>query len=204
MSDPHLIDPKRTAVLILDYQVGVTAMFPEAEQMCARAATLLDAARSASVPVIYVVVEFRAGHPEISPRNVAFVERVKKNNLFLTGSREAQVHPAVAPKDGDVIVVKRRIGAFSATDLETILRSANVDTLILLGVATSGAVLTTVRQAFDADYRMLLVGDCCADVDQALHLTLLEKVLGRQAQLTTSAQLAASLREVKTPAAPPA
>lgn len=194
MSDPIVIDPKRSAVVVLDYQMGVLGRLPDAEVMCARAATLLDAARSAGVPVVYVTVEFRAGHPEINPRNVAFAERVKKNNLFVEGSREVQLHPTVAPKEGDVRVVKRRVGAFSGTDLEVILRSANVDTLILFGVVTSGAVLTTVRQAFDADYRVLLAGDCCADGDPELHAFLLEKVLGRQAQLTTAAELEASLR----------
>jgi nicotinamidase-related amidase len=194
MTDPNAIDPPRSAVLILDYQVGVATMMPDPEQLCARAATVLDAARSAGALVIYVVVEFRAGYPEISPRNVALVERIKKTGRLQAGSPEAQVHPAVAPQEADVIVVKRRIGAFSGTDLDLILRSASIDTLIVLGIATGGAVLTTVRQAFDADYRLLVVSDCCADPDPALHSTLMEKVLGRQAQLTTAAEVAASLR----------
>jgi len=194
MTDLNAIDVQRSAVLILDYQVGVTAMLPDAEQLCARAATVLDAARSAGVPVIYVVVEFRAGYPEINPRNVALVERIKKTGRLLAGSPEAQLHPAVAPKDGDAIVAKRRMGAFSGTELDMILRAANRDTLILFGIVTSGAVLSTVRQAFDADYRMLVVSDCCADPDPALHATLMDKVLGRQAQLTTAAEVAASLR----------
>ena len=197
MTDPTALDAQRSAVLILDYQVGIASMFPDAEQLCARAATVLDAARSAGVLVIYVVVEFRAGHPEISPRNVGLVERIKKTGRLLTGSPEAQLHVAVSPKEGDVIVVKRRMGAFSATELDLILRAASVDTLIVLGIVTSGAVLTTVRQAFDADYRLLVVSDCCADPDPVLHATLMEKVLGRQAQLTTAAEVATSLRAAK-------
>jgi nicotinamidase-related amidase len=194
MTDLNAIDVQRSAVLILDYQVGVTSMLADADQLCARAATVLDAARSVGLPVIYVVVEFRAGYPEINPRNVALTERIKKTGRLLAGSPEAQLHPAVAPKDGDAIVVKRRMGGFSGTELDMILRAGSRDTLILFGIVTSGAVLSTMRQAFDADYRMLVVSDCCADPDPALHAVLMEKVLGRQAQLTTAAEVAASLR----------
>jgi nicotinamidase-related amidase len=196
MTEPITIDPKHTAVVIMDYQAGVAAMLPEPEPLLRRAASVLEAARCVTLPVIHVLVEFRPGHPEIHPRNVGFADRIKRNGLFLAGSREAQVLPAVAPQDVDIVVTKRRIGAFTGTELDMVLRSLDIDTLILFGIMTSGAVLTTVRQAFDADYRLILVSDCCADADSALHATLMDKVLGRQAFLTTAEELALRLRAI--------
>ena len=69
--------------------------------------------------------------------------------------------PAVRPQPEDVVVVKHRVGAFSSTDLDMILRAKGVDTLVLTGLATSGVVLSTVRQGADADYRLVVVADCC-------------------------------------------
>ena len=63
------------------------------------------------------------------------------------------------------MVTKRRVGAFSTTDLETILRAKNINKLVLFGISTSGVVLSTVRWAADMDYSLAVVSDACADRD---------------------------------------
>jgi nicotinamidase-related amidase len=175
------IDPKTAALLVMDFQTAVVAMVPtENDSLLPRTAKLVEAARASGMRVIYVVVAFRAGYPEVSPRNTSFAA-VRETGLFIEGSASTEVHAALAPRPGEAIVTKHRVSAFAGTDLEVLLRAAGVDTLVLAGIATSGVILSTVRHAADADYRLIVVEDCCADRDAEVHRVLMEKVLARQA-----------------------
>jgi len=186
------LDPKRTAVLCMDYQAGIVANFAAgADGMLVRAASVLGAAREAKAMVAYVIVGFRPGFPEVSPRNQSFSTIKQRAAMFM--GEGGQVHPAVAPQEGDVTVTKHRVGAFSGTDLEMILRAHDIDTLVLFGIATSGVVLSTVRQAADADYRLIVVRDCCADADPEVHACLLDKVFQRQTTVVSAADVLAAL-----------
>jgi nicotinamidase-related amidase len=78
------------------------------------------------------------------------------------------------------------VGAFSTTDLETILRAKNVSNLILFGISTSGVVLSTVRWAADLDYSLFVVSDACADQDEEVHRVLIEKIFPRQCIVLTT------------------
>ena len=135
---------------------------------------LIAMARDAGMMVIDVVVAFRPGHPEVSPRNSLF-SALKANGMAAAGSKGAAIHPAAAAREGEPIVVKRRISPFVGTDLETLLRASGIDTLVLAGVHTSGVVLSTVRHAGDLDYRLVVVRDCCADPDAEVHAMLSRK-----------------------------
>jgi len=182
-----LFDPARTALLVMDYQTDIVAMLPEVQRgpLLERAGALLAAARKARLKVIYVVVAFREGYPEVSPRNKRFTT-LKASGRLLAGSPGAEVHPAVAPAPGDPVVVKCRVGAFSNTPLEAILRAQGLTTLVLAGIATSGVVLSTVRWAADMDYHLLVVADACADRDEEVHRVLTEKVFPGQAEVVTT------------------
>jgi len=105
---------------------------------------------------------------------------------LLSGSAGSEVHPAVAPKPGDIVVTKHRVSAFAGTDLDMILRAGGIDTLVIAAISTSGVVLSTVRHAADADYRVVVVADCCADGDAEVHRVLTEKVFARQTTVTTA------------------
>src|SRR6266436_2313613 len=105
----------------------------------------------------------------------------------------AKSHPAVAPLAEEIVVTKHRVSAFAGTDLDLMLRANGIETLILTGIATSGVVLSTLRHAADADYRLLVVGDCCSDSDEEAHRVLLEKVFPRQATITTAAGVAQAI-----------
>ena len=67
------------------------------------------------------------------------------------------------------------MSAFAGTDLNLLLRANEIDTLVLLGIATSGVVLSTLLEAFDADYRLVVIKDCCADTDAELHNCLTDR-----------------------------
>ena len=134
---------------------------------------------------LHVVVGFRPGYPEVSDRNATF-KRLKASGAFAAGAESAEIHPAVAPLAEEVVVTKHRVSAFAGTDLDLILRADGIETLILTGLTTSGVVLSTLRHAADADYRLLVVGDCCSDRDEETHRVLLEKVFPWQATVTTA------------------
>lgn len=182
-------DNSRTALLVMDVQQGVVARFSDdAESLLERLSALIDAGRAAGIAVIYVRVAFRAGNPEVSPRNRSFAA-LSRAGGFGEGDAATQIHPAVAPRAEDPVVVKKRVSAFSGSDLELLLRSRGIETLILTGIATSGVVLSTVREAADRDYRLVVLSDCCLDGDPEVHRVLTEKVFPRQADVVTADEL---------------
>jgi nicotinamidase-related amidase len=181
-----------TALLIMDVQAGIVQRFGDDAGYLTRLSAAIAAAREAGIGVIYVVVGFRPGYPEVSERNKSFAA-VAGTGRFADGDPGARIHPAVAPAAGDVIVTKRRVSAFAGSDLDVVLRASGVDHLVLAGIATSGVVLSTVRQAADLDYRLTVLSDCCLDGDPDVHSVLAEKVFPRQAEVISVAEWTARL-----------
>jgi nicotinamidase-related amidase len=183
----------RPVLLLMDFQHGVVESLgdPSVLDAAGRAAT---AARAAGIPVMFVRVGFRPGYPEISPSNSTFSAITSRAGDAYTEDHPAtQVHAALAPLDGEPVIVKRRVSAFSGSDLDVLLRGASADALVLTGIATSGVVLSTLRQAADLDYHLTVLGDACADRDPEVHRVLTEKVFPRQALVTTADDWIASL-----------
>jgi nicotinamidase-related amidase len=187
------IDPQTTAVLAMDFQrLIVDGYAVDNEPLLSRTARLLEAARNSGIRVIYVVVGFRPGFPEVSDRNMSF-RALKGAARFAAGDADAEIHPALTPKPGEIVVIKHRVGAFAGTDLDMILRANRIETLLLTGIATSGVVLSTLRHAADADYRLLIVRDCCSDKDDEVHRVLVEKVFPRQAMVAAADEIIGAL-----------
>lgn len=185
------MDPSRTALLIMDVQHGIVERIGS-ESLLARLTEASSAARKSGVRVIYVKVGFREGYPEVSSRSPTFA-RVVESESFIEG-RSSQIHDAIAPERGDVVVTKRRVSAFSGSDLDVLLRAGGIEALVLCGIATSGVVLSTLRQAADLDFALAVLSDGCADADEEVHRVLLEKVFPRQAQVLSVADWLAALR----------
>jgi nicotinamidase-related amidase len=178
----------RTALLVMDIQPAILQMLGEgAAPIVKSLQTAINAARSASIPVIYVVVGFRKGIPEIGAgnHNKSF-GALKQSNM--PGLEDPTVDPAVAPQPGDMVVTKRRVSAFAGSDLEVILRGHRIEHLVLAGIATSGVVLSTLREASDKDYKLTVLSDACADRDQDVQNVLMNKVFPRQADVLTVSQ----------------
>ena len=97
-----------------------------------------------------------------------------------------KIHPEVAPVSGEIVVIKRRVSAFTGSDLEVVLRAFGIQHIVLAGVATSGVVLSTVREAADKDYRITVLSDCCADADEEVQRVLTTKIFPRQADVLTA------------------
>ena len=181
-----------TVLLVMDVQRGIVERFADDPGYLERLAGAIAAARGAGVPVVYVTIGFRPGHPEISVRNRTF-SALAAAGRFVEGDPAAEIHPAVAPGPGDLVVTKRRVSAFTGSDLDVVLRAGRTEHLVLAGIATSGVVLSTLRQAADLDYRLTVLADGCLDADPEVHRVLLEKVFPRQAEVTTIAAWTGSL-----------
>ena len=181
------IEWNKTAVLIMDYQNDIIGMQPEEKQklLLDNASRILSESRENGVPVIYVAVCFREGYPEVCQRNKMFTS-VKGSNRLIQGTPGAEIHTRVSPLPDEIVVTKRRVGAFSTTELDAVLRAKNVTTLILLGISTSGVVLSTVRWAADMDYALFVISDACSDQDAEVHRVLVEKIFPRQANVITT------------------
>jgi nicotinamidase-related amidase len=188
------IDSQRAAVLCMDFQSAIVSNLGDAAApLLERTAALLDATRVAEMRVGYVKVGFRRGYPEVSPNNQSF-STVRSSGRFEADAPGAEIHASVAPRENEFVIVKHRVGAFHGTDLDMILRANGIDTLVLAGIATSGVVLSTIRHAADADYRIVVVADCCGDADAEVHRVLTEKVFPRQARVVDGAEVIAALR----------
>src|SRR5215831_12851221 len=177
-----------TALLIMDVQQGIVERFAGDDGYLERLAAAIAAARAADVMVGYVTIAFRPGYPEVSDRNKSFAA------IAGTGRFTGRNPGAVAPAPGEAVVTKRRVSAFTGSDLDVLLRARRIGHLVLAGIATSGVVLSTLRQAADLDYRITVLADGCLDADPEVHQVLLGKVFPRQAEVTSIAEWAASLR----------
>jgi nicotinamidase-related amidase len=179
-------------LLVMDVQQAIVQRFGEPQDYLERMDLATSAARNAGIAVVYVVVGFRPGHPEISARNKTFAA-LASADAFTGADSGAMIHPAIEPAPADIVATKRRVSAFAGSDLDVVLRGLDADTLILSGIATSGVVLSTLRQAADLDYRLVVLADGCLDADPEVHRVLTEKVFPRQADVLTVAAWASSL-----------
>lgn len=160
MTQSHILDKDKAVVLIMDFQNGIVgSAATDPKGVVERASMALLGARSAGIPVVYIV---------------------HRGGRFETASTESEIHPGVAPGPNERIISKTKAGSFSTTGLDVLLREMGKDTLILMGVATSGCVLSTVRWAADINYKIVVISDACDDRDPEVHRVLTEKVYPRQ------------------------
>jgi len=188
------LDKNATALLIADFYAEMMGSLPHAvdRKVVDKTRDLQRAARNAGILICYSATVFRPGYLEISDRNKTFSQR--KNSGQEPVSDPVQlIHPSVRPMPGEVVVGKHRVNALFGTDLDMVLRSNNIETLVILGYATSGVVLSTVRYAADLDYRLLVVEDCCSDQDPEVHDFLTQRIFPRQTGVVESEDVISAL-----------
>jgi len=181
----------RTALLCLDMHNVIVERVPDGwrEQVVANVARVLDGARSAGVQVVYVAVARRREF--MSPRN-----KFSGATGFVTNPAELaermRIVDAVAPQNDEPIVRKPRISAFYGTELRSILSARDMDTIVLSGVATNFVVESTARYAADADYRVIVLEDCCGAFSHQEHDCAIAS-LGHLVEVCSAADFLASL-----------
>ena len=193
MESALALDLAHTALLAMDCQAGIVSVYAP-DGFIERAARVVGAARAAGLSLIHVQVGFRPGLPEVGSGNKLFaaLKTSPQHQQFFQGPSGA-IHSALGPEPNDIVVTKHRVSAFTGTDLGMILRAKQVDTLVLLGIATSGVVLSTLLEACDADYRVVVLADCCADRDAELHAALIERFFPSRGEVAASADFLGAL-----------
>jgi nicotinamidase-related amidase len=179
------IDPTRSALLIMDLQPSITAMAPDSDTFIAGIARAREAARSAGLTIGYVRVALTADDAaRVSKNNLGFSAAAASGRLD-DSNPATHIDPRIEPADNEIVGRKSRVGAFSTTDLREQLEARNVDTLVLSGIATSGVILSTVRDAADRDFRVIGLEDGCFDSDPEVHRVLTQKVFPKQAEVVS-------------------
>jgi nicotinamidase-related amidase len=182
------IDPATTALLIMDYQNGIIPRAPEPAQLLTGARQAIDLMRAHGATIGYVRVGF-ANAGELGGQMGRRMGGAAALEQLHADHANTQIHADVAPEPGDIVVRKTRVGPFGSTDLHEQLQARGIDTLVLAGISTSGVVLSTVRDAHDRDYRLIVLADLCADRDPEVHQVLTGKVFPRQADVISAAEL---------------
>jgi nicotinamidase-related amidase len=174
------------ALLLMDIQNGLIDLVGAGSDYLDRVVATQERAEQADLLVVLVHVAFGPGHPEISARNKTYAA-IKAHGGLVHGDRAADPHPRQIRGNGEIVVTKKRVSAFAGSDLELVLRSQNVTSLVLGGMLTSGVVLSTVRDAADRDYHITVLEDLCLDLDEEVHRVLIQKVFPTQADVMTAA-----------------
>ena len=189
-----VLDKATTALLIADFYAEMMNSIPHAidRGVVEKTRALQQAARDSGIMVCYSATVFRPGYPEISDRNKTFSQRKASGQPAVSDPVQV-IHEAVRPIEGEVVAGKHRVNAMFGTDLEMSLRANNIETLVMLGYATSGVVLSTTRYASDADFRLIIVEDCCSDQDPEVHDFLTQRIFPRQADVVQSADVIQAL-----------
>ena len=184
---------EKTVLLVMDIQETMMGYLPEPGPLLNNIEKAISFARRVGVPIVYVILAFRDGHPEIHESHQRFGP-IKASKVMFTPSHEGTlVHSAIEPMPGDIIVHKKRVSAFAGSDLEIILRAHKAEHLVLSGFSTNGVVLSTLREAADKDYHLTVLSDACADPDPQLHDFLVNKVFPFSGEVVTTDEWVESL-----------
>lgn len=149
-------------------------------------AKAIAAARAAGVGIGYVRVGFSSDYRE-APAASPIFSGARNNGIFQLGTKGTEVHPMLAPQEGDFAIIKHRVSPFYGTSLEPILRAHGTLRLVLCGVSTNGVVHSGARDAHDRDYEVVILEDCCAGVTADEHMHAVA-CLGRYAQIVASGE----------------
>ncbi|MEA3004206.1 MAG: hypothetical protein QOH81_2994 [Sphingomonadales bacterium] len=188
MAEPVALDPKRSALVLIDLQNGIVSM-PLAprtgEEVVEKAKALAVRFRAAGAPVMLVHVGWAADGADRPPRNV---------------DRPAPMPPGGLPpewtdlaeglaQDGDVRIRKRQWGAFTGTDLDLQLRRRGITTIVLAGIATNFGVESTARHAWELGYDLVVAEDATTSRAAELHDFAIANILAQIARIRRSDEL---------------
>lgn len=189
-----VLDKDKTALLMVHFHFDSMGGSPQVKERgtVAKARTVLEAARKSGLKVIYVVVHFREGYPEVTVSNRTFGRR-KASGVDSPRDPASIILPDVAPRADEPVVATRRVSAFMGSDLEMILKAQGIEVLVLQGYSTGASIMSAVRNGADMDYEIIVVEDGCADDDPTVHTVLMERVFPRMATVVSSQEFVAAL-----------
>ncbi|MFY1621071.1 cysteine hydrolase, partial [Micromonospora sp. WMMD736] len=167
------IDPRTTAVVLIEYQNDFTtkggvlhdavAEVMGRTEMLTKTRAVVDAARNAGATVMHAPITFAAGYNEITNHPYGILKGVVDGQAFVKGSWGAAIVDELTPATGDIVVEgKRGLDTFASTNLDFILRSKGITTIVLGGFLTNCCVESTMRTGYENGYQVITLSDCVA------------------------------------------
>jgi nicotinamidase-related amidase len=180
MSETLHLTPAKTALVLIEYQNeftseggvlhGAVSAVMDKTGMLAKTVALVQAARAAGVTIMHAPITFAAGYGELSRHPYGILKGVVDGNAFVKGTWGAAIVDDLAPQDGDIVVEgKRGLDTFASTNLDFILRSKGIETVIIGGFLTNCCVESTMRSAYENGYRVITLTDCTAATSAEEH-----------------------------------
>ncbi len=174
------IDPKHTAVVLIEYQNdftseggvlhGAVAEVMEQTGMLENTRAMVDAARAAGATIVHAPITFVAGYGELAPQPYGILKGVVDSTAFVKGGWGAEIIDTLAPQEGDVVVEgKRGLDTFATTNLDFILRARGITTIALGGFLTNCCVESTMRTGYEKGYEVITLSDCVAATSPEEH-----------------------------------
>lgn len=174
------IDPKTTAVVLIEYQNDFTseggvlhdavADVMTSTGMLENTRQVVAAARDAGAVVMHAPITFAEGYHELTRHPYGILKGVVDGGAFVKGTWGAEIVDALAPAEGDIVVEgKRGLDTFASTNLDFILRSKGITTIALGGFLTNCCVESTMRTGYENGYRVITLSDCVAATSAEEH-----------------------------------
>jgi nicotinamidase-related amidase len=190
MTDSLSLDPKRTALVLIDLQAGILGMqvAPRpATEVLDRSVKLAEHFRSRQALVVLVNVSFGPGNADRLTQPV---------DAQMAGDRPAG-WDVLSPKLGDDVrdlrITKRQWGAFYGTPLDLHLRRRGIDTIVIGGISTNFGVEGTARDAFERSYAVVFVEDATAGPSKEAHEFAVKTIFPRIGRVRSAQQVTAAL-----------
>jgi nicotinamidase-related amidase len=191
MSDALSLDPKTTALVVIDLQKGIagreTSPHPAA-QVIAKSAQLAERFRARGAPVVLVRVSFAADGADRPPN---LVDAPMPAGPMPAGFDE--IVPEMKQQPGDLLITKRQWGAFHDTGLDTQLRRRGVKTIVLTGIATNFGVESTARAAHEHNYGVVLAEDAMSSLGPDAHAFAVKTVFPRLGRVRSTDEVLKAL-----------
>lgn len=180
MSETPRLDPAKTALVLIEYQNdftseggalnGAVAAVMAKTGMLANTVALVEAARAAGVTIMHAPITFAAGYGELSRHPYGILKGVVDGSAFVKNTWGAAIVDELAPAEGDIVIEgKRGLDTFASTNLDFILRSRGIETIILGGFLTNCCVESTMRTGYENGFRVITLSDCVAATSQEEH-----------------------------------
>jgi len=174
------IDPATTAVVLIEYQNefaskggalhGAVEKVMAETNMLANTVSLVAWAHHHGIAVMHAPISFAAGYRELSKHPYGILKGVVDGNAFIKGSWGAAIIDALTPAEGDIVIEgKRGLDAFASTNIDFILRSKGIKTVILGGFLTNCCVESTMRTAYEHGFDVITLTDCVAATSSEEH-----------------------------------
>lgn len=172
------IEPKRTAVLVLDVQNDLVRITPgiRRNRVLEHIAAVVRTARRRRMPVIHITASVRGDFLDI-PRDNPLWDGLRKSRQLISGTRGAAIHPKVRPLRNELVLNKTCVDPFLTTNLGQALQNRDVNTVVLAGLWTNWVVEATARHASDMGYRVFVVREATASNNFENHDFAISKIL---------------------------